>query len=120
MAGAHDLAAELDEAPVGQRHLLHPAADAVAGLEHGHRRSAGGQVAGGAETGQPGADDDDVGLIGCGAHRSTTACSGCQPIRTRSPGAQRSSARIRGRFCSSTVRVMPVATETRYCVVAPW
>ena len=115
MRVAHHLAAELDAASVGQLDLLDPAADPVACLEHGHGGSAGGQVAGGDEPGEPGADDDHVGL-----HRSSTVCSGSQPICTRDPGVQRSPVLIRGRFCSSTVSVTSGATSTRYCVVAPW
>ena len=93
MGVADHLAAELDPAAVGQLDLLDPAADPVARLEHGDRGAAGLEVARGAEPGEPGADDDDVRVVG---HRSTTACSGSQPICTRSPAFQRSSARIRG------------------------
>ena len=117
MRVAHHLAAQLDASPVGQLDLLDPAADPVACLEHGHGGSAGRQVASSAETGEAGPDDDDVRVC---AHRSSTVCSGSQPICTREPGVQRSPVLIRGRFCSSTVSVTSGATSTRYCVVAPW
>ena len=72
------------------------------------------EVARGGQPGEPRADDHDV------RHRSSTVCSGSQPSCTREPGVQRSPVLIRGRFCSSTVRVTSGATSTRYCVVAPW
>ena len=120
MGVADDLAAQLDAPAVGELDLLDPAAHPVARLEDRDRGAAGLEVAGGAEPGEPGADDDDVTRVMGGSRRSTTACSGSQPIWTRSPALQRSSARIRGRFCSSTVSSTPAPTLTRYCVVAPW
>ena len=60
MCVAHDLAAELDPAAVGELDLLHPAAHPVACLEDRDRGSACLEVAGGAEPGEPCADDDDV------------------------------------------------------------
>ncbi len=114
MRVADHLAAQLHAPSVGQLDLLDPAAGPLACLEHGHGGSAGGQVASSAETGEAGPDDHDIG------HRSSTVCSGSHPICTREPGVQRSPVLIRGRFCSSTVRVTSGATSTRYWVVAPW
>ena len=116
MGVAHHLATELDAAAVGELDLLDPPADPGPGLQHRDLRSAGLEVARGGQAGQAGAHDDDVGA----GHVRTTVCSGSQPISTWSPGIHRSSARIRGRFCSRTVRLRSGAIETRYWVVAPW
>ena len=62
--GTDHLAAELDDAAVRQRRLLHAAAGPVAGLQHEHVRAAVHQIACGAEAGQPGAHDNDVGFHG--------------------------------------------------------
>ncbi len=115
---ADDLAAELHAASVGQLHLLDPPAHPPPGLEHHDVGAPEREVAGGAQPGQPGADHDHV--VPGPRHRRTTVCSGSQPSSMREPADQRSSALIRGRFCSSTVRVTPGATSTRYWVVAPW
>jgi hypothetical protein len=52
-------------------------------------------------------------------HRSSRACSGCQPSFTRSPISQRSSARALAVFCSSATRRTPDSSSTITCVVVP-
>ena len=113
---ADHLAAELDEAAVGELDLLDAPADPGPGLEHRDLRPAGLEVAAAARPARP-APTTTTSVRGS---RQTTVCSGSQPSSTRSPAFQRSSARIRGRFCSRTVRVRSGAIETRYWVVAPW
>ena len=61
---ARQLAAELDATAVGQVGLLDAAAHAVARLEHEHVGAAEGEVAGGGQPGEAGAEDEHV----VGAH----------------------------------------------------
>jgi hypothetical protein len=58
------LSAELHDAPVGKRRLLHASAGAVARLEDDHVRALVHQIARGAQAGQPGARDNDVAFHG--------------------------------------------------------
>ena len=116
MSVAHHLATELDEPAVGELDLLDAPADPGPCLEHRDLGSTRLQVARGSQPGQAGTHDYDVRT----GHRSTTVCSGSQPISTRSPWFHRSSARIRGRFCSRTVSVRSGAIATTYRVVGPW
>ena len=60
MERAHDLAAELDDAPVVQHRLLDAAARPVARLEHLDVGARGGQVARGGQAGQPRAEHEHV------------------------------------------------------------
>ena len=118
---ADHLPAELDDAAVVERDLLDAAADPVAGLEDEHVGSARHEVAGGA-TDRPARPRvrrrrktlRDL-LIQVNGAR---LCSACQPMRTRSPSAQRSSVRAEWRFCSSTEISTPGAISNRYVVVA--
>ena len=83
---ADHLAAELDPATVGELGLLDPAADPVARLEDGDRGAAGLEVARGARA-RRARHRRRRRLDGSSLrHFSTTACSGSQPICTRSPG----------------------------------
>lgn len=122
MGAADHFAAELDQPAVGKAGLFHPAADSVACLDDEDVRSAGGEVAGRGESGEPGAQDDDVVVhtrsLGAVFSRpacpsSTRQCSGFQPISTLSPPLQRSSIRERSVFCSRTETVMPGASSMR-------
>jgi hypothetical protein len=61
---ADHLAAELNDAAVRQRRLLHSAAGPVARLEHDHVRAAVHQIACGAEAREPRADHDHVRIHG--------------------------------------------------------
>ncbi len=75
LAGADPLAAELHDRAVGERVVQHPAADAVAGLEHDHAATRRRQVAGGGQPRQAGSDDDHIRLVhlvppGIGARRA--------------------------------------------------
>ena len=58
--GTGELAAELHKPAVLEGRLDHPAAGAVAGLEHDDVGPRGRQVAGGREAGEAGPDDDRV------------------------------------------------------------
>ena len=58
--GADHLSAELHDAAVGQRRLLHAAAGPVAGLHDEDVRARPHQIACGAEAGESGAHDNDV------------------------------------------------------------
>ena len=105
--------------------LLDPAADAGAGLEDEHVGAAGGQVAGGGEPGEAGAErrrrrgtwERLLERRGRGQRR-TRQCSGSQPIsdalavRPAVLGAGTLS-----RFCSSTESSTPGAISSRYVVV---
>ena len=117
------LAAELHDAAVVERDLLDATTYPVPGFQYQHVRTAGREITRSAQTGQPGTEDDDI-VRHCknsyfGYLRGARQCSGCQPIRTRSPSAQRSSVRAECRFCSSTESSTPGAISKRYVVVAP-
>jgi hypothetical protein len=58
------LSAELHDAPVGERRLLHTSAGAVARLEHDHVCAVVHQIARGAQARQAGARDNDVAFHG--------------------------------------------------------
>ena len=61
VVGADPLAAEVDLDPVAERGVEQPPADPLAGLEHDHLAAGVGQRPRGAQAGEPGADDRDVG-----------------------------------------------------------
>ena len=58
--GTGQLTAELHQPAVLEGRLNHPAARAVAGLEHHHVCPGGRQVAGSRQSGEAGPDDDGV------------------------------------------------------------
>ena len=87
---------------------------ALARLEHLDVGAGRREVARGGEAGEAGAEDEHV-----AAHRSTWPCSGRQPMRTRSPSSQRSSARARAVFCSSATSRAPGPSSTISCVAVP-
>ena len=70
------LAAELHEPAVGQLRLLDAPAGAVARLEHHDVGAAGGQVAGGRQAGEPGAQDRDVVAAHNASRQATSSRSG--------------------------------------------
>ena len=72
------LAAQLHQPAVGGARLLHPTPGPGAGLEDHHVGAAGRQVAGGAESGQPGPHHDDV----VGLH-GTSRVVGCRVFPAR-------------------------------------
>ena len=114
MERADHLAAHLHRAAVVEHRLLDAPARPVARLEHLDVGAGRGEVARRGEAGQAGAEHQHV-----AAHRRTWPCSGRQPMRTRSPSSQRSSARARAVFCSSATSRAPGASSTMICVVVP-
>ena len=59
---ADPLGADLDHLAVADRLVERPAADPVARLEHDHVAAAGAQLARRREPGEPGPDDDHIGI----------------------------------------------------------
>ena len=89
MERAHDLAAELDHAPVVEHRLLDAAARPVARLEHLDVGARGGQVARGGQARQPGAEHEHVAHqgapAGCGAPPSAVENASAPPSTPSQP-----------------------------------
>ncbi len=94
MERAHDLAAELDHAPVVEHRLLDATARPVARLEHLDVGARGDQVARGGQAGQPRAEHEHVahqgaragsGAAGCGAPPSASENASAPPSTPSQP-----------------------------------
>ena len=69
LARADPLAPHLDHLAVADRLVERPPADPVAGLDDEHLAAPGGQLAGGHQPGQPGADHHDFRFVSGHRHR---------------------------------------------------
>jgi hypothetical protein len=85
------------------------AAGHVLALEHGGSDTLAGEVPGGRETGQSGADDDDLGHLRVSMGTRASQASSANMASAKAPRAQRESCQV-----PSVVTATPMAAPSRH------